>query len=128
MREILHSERGDRKLGHYIQLGIMKGYESDIIRDVSLMIYVERCGVVKIIYFARLREALGVDQEELSLSSAIGDVGALTGLLRERGGPWEKELSPGRSVRVAVNHEMANANTRISDRDEIAYFPPVTGG
>lgn len=84
--------------------------------------------MVKILYFARLREALGADQETLPLSSELNCVGDLLKLLRSRGGNWEKELAPNRNFRVAVNQEMASAETSVGAGDEVALFPPVTGG
>ncbi len=48
--------------------------------------------------------------------------------LRGRGGPWAKELAAGRAVRVAVNQQMGEAAVVLGDGDEVAFFPPVTGG
>jgi molybdopterin synthase sulfur carrier subunit len=48
--------------------------------------------------------------------------------LRARGGAWAAELAPGRAVRVAVNHAMAKPGDAVRDGDEVALFPPVTGG
>ena len=45
-----------------------------------------------------------------------------------RGGAWATELGPGRAVRAAVNHEVASADTPVAPGDELAFFPPVTGG
>lgn len=84
--------------------------------------------MVKILYFARLREALGVSAEEVSVDSSIRDVASLVEWLRLRGSPWAEELAPGRAVRVAVNQRMADLETVVGDGDEIAFFPPVTGG
>lgn len=84
--------------------------------------------MVKILYFARLREALGVSAEEVSVDSSIRDVASLVEWLRSRGSPWAEELAPGRAVRVAVNQRMADLETVVGDGDEIAFFPPVTGG
>lgn len=84
--------------------------------------------MVKILYFARLREAFGADQEKLPLSAGITDVASLLAALRARGGVWEKELAPQRNFRVAVNQDMAGPETLIAAGDEVALFPPVTGG
>lgn len=79
-------------------------------------------------YFARLREALGVSSERVDVPAEVNNVAGLLGWLRARGGIWEEELAPGRAFRVAVNQDMAEAATAIRDGDEVAVFPPVTGG
>ena len=83
---------------------------------------------VRLLYFARLREALGTEREEATLPEDIDDVAALTAWLRTRGGAWATELAPGRAFRVAVNQDMANPATRLAENAEVAIFPPVTGG
>jgi len=83
---------------------------------------------VTVLYFARLREALGRDAEDLALPADVRTAGALRDLLRNRGGVWETELAAAKPVRIAVNQSMANVNTAIGAGDEIAFFPPVTGG
>ncbi len=82
---------------------------------------------VKILYFASLREALGCEQESLTLPDGVATVGALRELLCARGGDWSA-LAAGRAVRAAVNQDLARPETRIAAGDEIAFFPPVTGG
>ena len=83
---------------------------------------------LQLLYFARLREALGTDREEVTLPEGVDDVAALTEWLRARGGAWTVELAAGRAYRIAVNQEMARAGTRLSDGAEVAIFPAVTGG
>jgi sulfur-carrier protein len=83
---------------------------------------------VTILYFARLREALGQSSERLVLPTTISSVGSLRDHLRTRGGAWEAELAPGKPVRVAVNQDMAKPGLLLADGDEVAFFPPVTGG
>jgi molybdopterin synthase sulfur carrier subunit len=84
--------------------------------------------MLNILYFARLKETLGRDTERIDLPAGVADVAALTDWLRARGGVWSEELAASRPVRVAVNQDMARHDTPIRDGDEIAYFPPVTGG
>jgi sulfur-carrier protein len=84
--------------------------------------------VIRILYFARLREVLGRTEEELVLPDDVRDVGGLLAFLRNRGGAWSQELAPGRPVRTAVNQDMSDAEAAIKGGDEIAFFPPVTGG
>ena len=83
---------------------------------------------VTVLYFARLREALGRDSERLALADTVGTVGALRDYLRGRGGPWELELALAKPVRVAVNQDIATSEWPLADGDEVAFFPPVTGG
>jgi len=84
--------------------------------------------MVTVVYCARLREAFGRTSEQLALPEGLRDVTALRALLRGRGGAWAEELADGKPVRAAVNQEMARGDVAIRDGDEIAFFPPVTGG
>jgi sulfur-carrier protein len=82
---------------------------------------------VKVLYFAGLREQLGKPGEDLELSS-VSTVAGLRALLMARGGAWQSALAQGRALRVAVNQEMAQPTTAVKPGDEVAFFPPVTGG
>jgi molybdopterin synthase sulfur carrier subunit len=55
-------------------------------------------------------------------------VAAVLALLRGRGGVWAEELAPGRALRVALNHTVANGDAPLRNGDEMALLPPVTGG
>ena len=83
---------------------------------------------INVVYLARLREAFGIASERVAPAADLCTVGALQGWLAARGGAWATELASGRAVRVAVNHDLANADTPIRAGDEVALFPPVTGG
>lgn len=84
--------------------------------------------MITVLYFARLREALGKGSEEMPLPAGVRDLEGLRALLVGRGGAWEQELASSKPVRAAVNQEMVRGNAPVSDGDEIAFFPPVTGG
>jgi molybdopterin synthase sulfur carrier subunit len=84
--------------------------------------------MVTVLYFARLREALGVASEEIALPPAVVDLASLRLMLRKRGGAWTQEMAENRPVRAAVNQDIAAGDTPIHDGDEVAFFPPVTGG
>ncbi len=83
--------------------------------------------MVKILYFAGLREAVGQSSEQLSLPAQIGSVGQLHAHLAARGGAWEA-LAKTKNLRIAVNQQMAAMDAPVKDGDEVAFFPPVTGG
>ena len=87
-----------------------------------------RIATIEVLYFARLREVFGRASERVELPAEVKDVAGLGAWLRSRGEPWERELAPGKPVRIAVNQDMATADTTIRDGDEVAFFPPVTGG
>lgn len=84
--------------------------------------------MITLLYFARLREALGTGREELALPAGIRTLGALRAHLAQRGDAWAKEMAEGRNLRAAVNQSVAQADTPLKDGDEVAFFPPVTGG
>lgn len=83
---------------------------------------------ITILYFASLREAVGLDSEHLEPPPGVGSAGQLRAWLRERGSPWAEALGEGRAVRVAVNRVMAHDDAPVPDGAEVAFFPPVTGG
>lgn len=82
---------------------------------------------IRLKFFASLREALGVAEESLALPAGVDSVAALQAHLASRGGEWQR-LVAARNLRCAVNQDMASADANISDGDEVAFFPPVTGG
>lgn len=81
---------------------------------------------VTIRYFARLREELDTDGESLPCAGAR-TAGDLLAQLASRGGPWQ-QLAEGQPVMIAVNQAMARPDTPVQPGDEVAFFPPVTGG
>jgi molybdopterin synthase sulfur carrier subunit len=84
--------------------------------------------MITVLYFARLREALGKSSERVALPASVRDLDGLRALLRARGGAWQEELAPGRPVRAAINQAVAQPDSPVADGDEVAFFPPVTGG
>ena len=64
----------------------------------------------------------------LDLPQAAGTVGDVRALLVARGGSWAEALGEGRLLRMAHNQLMCKADTPVADGDEVAFFPPVTGG
>ncbi len=83
---------------------------------------------VTLLYFASLRERLGHSREEIAVPPGAPTVAALVEQLRSRGARYEEAFAPGKAWRVAVNQRMADPASPIRPGDEVAFFPPVTGG
>jgi len=83
---------------------------------------------MKILYFAWIREKTGLSQEDLSPPTEVSTVGDLVRWLRDRGPNYEAAFADEKVVRVAVNQEYVTLKHAIGDGDEVAFFPPVTGG
>ena len=84
--------------------------------------------MIKIKYFARLSESLGLKSEELEYNDQISTAEDLINQLIERGEIWSIEFSGENKILLAVNQQMSERDTTLKDGDEIAFFPPVTGG
>ena len=84
--------------------------------------------MINIKYFARLSEALNVKSEEVEFSEEINTVESLIQTLVGRGEPWISEFSIENKILVAVNQELSNRQATLKQGDEVAFFPPVTGG
>ena len=82
---------------------------------------------VKIVFFASLREALGVDALDLQISRPCR-VSALISQLVDQHSPEWLEILTAENIRIAVNQDMINEDVGVIDGDEVAFFPPVTGG
>jgi len=101
---------------------------------------------IHIKYFARYRELLACDTEVLDWSTSAEEevektevtVSDIAQRLSERGEAWQKvfgscsdlDLEPwvGKNLLCSINHELCHLNSKVSDADELAFFPPVTGG
>jgi sulfur-carrier protein len=83
---------------------------------------------VKLLYFAWLRGRIGHAEEVLALPAGVCDVAGLLDWLRARGGNYTEALRNLEIIRVAVNHQYVGPEHPIRDGDEVALFPPVTGG
>jgi sulfur-carrier protein len=83
--------------------------------------------MVRVLYFASLRETLGTSGEELALPAGVTTASGLRDHIAARGDPWA-QLGRAKNLRCAVNQAMVGFDAAVSDGDEIAFFPPVTGG
>ena len=82
--------------------------------------------MIRILYFASLRERLGCAEE--TLQECPRTVAALRTQLAARGAVWAEVLGDEQRVLVAVNQSMADAGQALDEGDEVGFFPPVTGG
>jgi molybdopterin synthase sulfur carrier subunit len=82
--------------------------------------------MIKVLFFAAVKEQLDCEVLELDTSqlTSIADVKAV---LASKGDDWKKVFSNG-SLLAAVNQEMVSSEHPIANGDEVAFFPPVTGG
>jgi molybdopterin synthase sulfur carrier subunit len=80
---------------------------------------------IKVLYFAGLREEFGCAGENVELPDGVANVAALRDHLVANG---RSALATAKNLRCAVNQEMARADTVLKAGDEVAFFPPVTGG
>ena len=83
---------------------------------------------MKVLYFAWLKEKIGMSEEEIVLPPAVTTVQELVDWMRSRGPGFAAALAEGNAVKVAVNQGYAQQKDPVTDKDEIAFFPPVTGG
>jgi molybdopterin converting factor subunit 1 len=81
-----------------------------------------------ILWFAWLRERTGTGEELLSVPRHVATVGQLIAWLAERSPGHAAALENRRTVRCAVNQDFATPTTPVHAGDEVAFFPPVTGG
>ncbi len=82
---------------------------------------------LKILYFASLRETIGRGGETIDLPDGAATVATLRDWLAGQGGGREALLTA-KNLRAAVNQKMAGMDAAVADGDEVAFFPPVTGG
>ena len=83
---------------------------------------------IRILYFAGLREALGLGAETVELPAEVATVGALRRWQAGRGGIHAERFAAGAALRCAVGQVMADDETPLTPDAEVAFFPPVTGG
>jgi molybdopterin converting factor subunit 1 len=83
---------------------------------------------VKILYFAWVRQKIGKGEEVMALPPGVSTIADLVELMRGRGGGYAEAFADKKQIRAARNQEHVGFGTRLSDTDEVAFFPPVTGG
>jgi molybdopterin synthase sulfur carrier subunit len=79
-------------------------------------------------FFASVRETLGTSSETMELPDGAATVADVRALLVARGGAWAQALGEGRALRMACNQVMCQPGAAVKEGDEVAFFPPVTGG
>jgi len=83
---------------------------------------------IKVLYFARIKEAVNYSTENIALPSEVSTITALKNYLAQRGEVWANLFNGKQVVRAAINHELVQDLATIKSGDEVAFFPPVTGG
>ena len=82
---------------------------------------------VKIVFFASLREKLGVNSVDLQISDSSSVSSLISQLADQHSAEW-LEILTAVNIRIAVNQNIISEDIGVIDGDEVAFFPPVTGG
>ncbi len=85
-------------------------------------------GKMRILYFAWLREKIGLGEEVATLPPEAATPRAVIAWLRQRGGGYAAAFTNEAIIRCALAQEFCGLDTPLGNADEIAFFPPVTGG
>jgi molybdopterin synthase sulfur carrier subunit len=83
--------------------------------------------VIRVLFFARLREQLGCAELEIDWRQELASVAALRQSLRQKQAGWDEVLGDA-NILCAVNQQQAGGEHSVNAGDEVAFFPPVTGG
>ena len=83
--------------------------------------------MARIVFFASIREELGSEHLDMGITDGMRLSQVIETLIRDRRGTWRSVLTA-ENVRIAVNQELVNGDVQVNNGDEIAFFPPVTGG
>ncbi len=83
---------------------------------------------MRLLYFGWVRTQIGIGGETLEPPTNITDVRDLIEWLQQRGDGYRVALADLATIRVAINQEMATLDSKVSPGDEVALFPPMTGG
>lgn len=83
---------------------------------------------MRVLYFAWVRQRVGLAEEEVAPPPEVRDIAGLMAWLGGRSPGHAAAFAQGRQIRAAVNHEFAAPTDPVGPRDEVAFFPPVTGG
>ena len=81
-----------------------------------------------LLYFAWVRQKIGKSEETIALPDSVKTVGELAAWLAARGAGYAEAFSDAKRLRAALNQEHVGFDARVAADDEIAFFPPVTGG
>ena len=84
--------------------------------------------IIKILFFARIKEAVNYSTEEVDLPADVSTIKALKNHLAMRGDTWVSLFNGKQVVRSAINHALVDDLAVIQAGDEVAFFPAVTGG
>jgi len=83
---------------------------------------------LKILYFASLADALNKREETFEFTKEACTVGEIKSILSQRGDIWLEKIAKQKNLLSAVNQQMCDESMSLNDGDELAFFPPVTGG
>ncbi|MDE0538383.1 MAG: molybdopterin converting factor subunit 1 [Rhodospirillales bacterium] len=83
---------------------------------------------MKLVYFAWMKEKAGIGEETVNPPATVTDLGQLVEWLKERGEPYTSMFQNMAAIRAAINYEYVKIDAAVGPDDEVAFFPPVTGG
>ena len=84
--------------------------------------------MITVLYFARLKESLNYSTEDMELPEGVKTIAQLKTHLAKRGEAWANLFNGKQTIRAAINHALVDNEAAVKDGDEVAFFPPVTGG